>query len=439
MPHRNRKNIDTIGRLGRKVKNLHGGLSSIHETTRLLTSPMDLPQVLEMVVRTVTDSMNLKAAGLRLLDEETGQLVLKATYGLSDEYKNKGEVTATESTLNRKALHGQAVIVDDMRTDPNFKKHHKAILNEGIVSSLSIGLMYRDKGIGILRLYSANHRAFSEDNINLARTIASQSAAAIVNARLYRDALEAERLTEQMKTAAEVQRHLLPLNCPTIPDVDIAGRYVPCHELGGDIYDYIALENDRVMFVIGDIMGKGLPAALTMASLRATIRAYADAADTFEDFIHKVNKMFYRDTEGAEFATLFCGMLGSGCSKDKKYCHMTYCNCGHEPPILLRGDHTIDLNDGGMVLGIDPDNKYDIGTIQLEKGDMIVMYTDGLADACNFNRERFGRERIIEAIKSSSDMTANQAVKNILWLMRKFTGLTRRVDDTALVVIKLPE
>lgn len=419
-----------VGQLDGKVRRLNQGLSSVYETTRLLTGPMELQQVLEIVVKTVAEALGLDAAGLRLLDEETGQLILKATYGLSEAYKNKGPVTAGESELNQRALHGEPIIVEDMISHSHFTKYHKEIVREGVVGSLSIGLMYRDKGIGILRLYSKRPRRFSQSDISLAQTVAAQSAAAIVNARLYKEALEGERMARQLRLAGEVQRHLIPEKTPNVPGVDMAGLYVPCYEVGGDFYDFIVLPDDRLVLVIGDVMGKGVAASLAMASLRSSLRAYAEQIDCVGDLAGRANRMFCRDVKLGEFATLFCGSLNVNNG------NFAYCNCGHEPPVLICKQQVTDLSEGGMVLGISSQNQFKAQHIVLEKDDMLVMYTDGLADAVNFQRESFGRKRIVEAALASTDMPAEQAAKNILWLMRKFTGLTKRFDDTAIVVLR---
>jgi len=428
---RNSRESAEVGRLDKKVRRLNKGLSSVYQTSKLLTSPMDLEAVLEVVVKTIADVLGVDAAGLRLLDEETGALILKATHGLSDEYRNKGPITAGESFLNRKALNGEAIIVDDICTDPHYGKYRAEAHREGLVSTMSIGLIYRDKGIGILRLYSKRQRHFSPEDVSLARTVAAQSAAAIVNAKLYKEALEGERMARQVRLAGAVQRHLIPRQPPKVAGLELAGIYVPCYDLGGDFYDFIQPRQNRLVLAIGDVMGKGVPASLAMASVRSSLRAFAEEIDEIEKLVSRVNRMFCHDTELGEFATLFCGEY------DVLKNQLTYCNCGHERPILIHGREVIDLAEGGPVLGLSEDSQYRAGKIDLQVGDVLIMYTDGLSDAINFRRESFGRERIIEAaLTSISSITAEQIAKNIIWLMRKFTGLTQRFDDTALVVLK---
>ena len=423
----------TQSKLDKKVQQLNTSLSEVYETSQLLTSPMDIEQILEVVVKTVTQSLGLDAAGLRLLDDETGRLELKATYKLSDSYINKGPVTASESELNIKALNGEPVIVNNMQTDPNFQRYNAKVKAEGIMSSLSIGLIYKNKGIGILRLYSKKKRYFPPAAIKLAQTIAAQSAAAIVNARLYKEALEGERIARQMRLAGAVQRQLLPDNPPQFETLQCGGSYSPCYDVGGDFYDFVHLkENNRLLFFIGDIMGKGIPASLAMASIRAFIRAYGELNLPIKELVQRVNRSLHHDTLSGEFATAF---FGSYCLNTNT---LEYCSCGHEPALFYHNDEIIRLHAGGMVLGITPEYDCEPETVEFQPGDLLIAYTDGLTDARNFDDESFGLERIKTALRESANLTAGQIANNITWIMRKFTGLTRRFDDTAIVTLKRP-
>jgi phosphoserine phosphatase RsbU/P len=210
----------------------------------------------------------------------------------------------------------------------------------------------------------------------------------------------------------------------------VAARYVPSFELGGDFYDFIELEG-HLGVGIGDVVGKGIAASLLMASVRASLRAFAQDVYDIDEIMARINLALSRDTLTNEFATLFYGVL------DPSTLRMTYSNAGHEPPLLLRKGKIIQLDVGGTVLGIDANHHYEKGLISLEPGDLMLLYTDGLCDAVNFDMKRFGRERVKQALLDMDGKSAQEALNHILWQMRRFVGLRASIDDTTLVTIKV--
>ena len=168
-----------------------------------------------------------------------------------------------------------------------------------------------------------------------------------------------------------------------------------------------------------------------MASVRASLRAYAQDVFDIDEIISRVNVALTRDTLDKEFATVFYGVL------DPQAMRMTYCNAGHEPPLVLRRGEIFALDIGGMILGIDEEQKYEKGVLQFEPGDLLVMYTDGLSEAFNFEQQQFGRERVKQAMRDVANATAHDAMNHILWQMRRFVGLNRSLDDTTIIVVKV--
>jgi serine phosphatase RsbU (regulator of sigma subunit) len=404
-------------------------LGTLNRLTTLLTGQSDLQHRLDVAVRSLVSVMNLKAACIRLLDDDKTQLKIAASYNLSGAYIKESVVPLDKSPVMRQALEGEMVYIKDLATDSRIVYPTK-VDREGLASSLICGMIYRGKPIGTLQVYSGEVYHFSRYEMTMLQSLSQLIGSAIENALLDRQRQESKRMREQLHMAADVQRRMLPSRMPEVSPFEIAARYVPCFELGGDFYDFFDHQT-RLAVTIGDVVGKGIAASLLMASTRSMIRATAENVVEIDRMMSIVNRAIYHDTLPNEFVTLFYGEL------DPKAVRLTYCSAGHEPPLLLRNGKIYKLDVGGMVLGIDPDQTFDRGTVNLRPGDLLFLYTDGLIDAQNFENEKFGRDRLMKAIHECEKLTAQQSVNQVLWLMRRFVGMKRPVDDTSLVVVRV--
>ncbi|MCE9590686.1 MAG: SpoIIE family protein phosphatase [Planctomycetes bacterium] len=404
-------------------------LAVLNRISTLLTGHRDLQQLLDTAARSCAEAMGLKAAAIRLLDDSGQELVIKAVHGLSAAYLNKGPILLDNSQVAKTAFSGQVVYVEDMLTDPRVIYPEDAE-REGLSSFLVAPMIYRGRPIGIIQVYSAERRKFSTYDVNLLQSIAQLTGTAIETARLDAQRKEAVNVQRQLRLAADVQQRMLPASMPEVPPFDIAARYVPSFDLGGDFYDFIQLDS-HLGIAVADVVGKGVAASLLMASVRASLRAYAQDVYDIDEVLSRVNAALCRDTLSSEFVTLFYGVL------DPSTLRLTYCNAGHEPPLLLRKGEVIKLDVGGTVVGIDPDHHYDKGLIDLLPGDTLLIYTDGLCDAQDFNNRRFGRERVRQSLVEAAKLSAGDALNHILWQMRRFVGLNKRMDDLTMVVIKV--
>jgi sigma-B regulation protein RsbU (phosphoserine phosphatase) len=404
----------------------------IYQLTTLVAGRFSLQEVLDRLAEAAVKVTSVKACSIRLLDEDAADLKMRSTYGLSEEYRNKG-VVSKEDPVVKAAFTGQAVVLDDMRVDDRIK-YKQATIKEGLVSQLTVAMKFRDRPIGVLRLYSPKPKRFDDDDISLARAVASQCAVAITNAKLYAEAIEGARIAEQMRLAGVVQRRMIPQKPPLIPGLDIAATYIPCFDIGGDLYDFLQISENRIAVIIADVMGKGIPAAIMMALFRGAVRAYADGREgtgSIQNIVGKINKMACSECKDGEFITLFYAVI------DIQDMTITCCNCGHEPAVLIRNGKIIALEKGGFVLGVEPKAEYEIETLQLKDSDCLLFYTDGLIDAANFDGEFWGRKSMLQTAKKFTAGSAEQMVKNILGYRRRFVGLARQVDDTSIIVVKV--
>jgi sigma-B regulation protein RsbU (phosphoserine phosphatase) len=414
----------------------------IYQLGTLVAGEFSLQEVLDKLAEAAVKIVGVKACSIRLLDEEAGELQMRSTYGLSEEYRNKGVVSKNDPVI-KAAFAGEAIILDDMRVDGRVK-YKDATVKEGLVSQLTVAMQFKGRDMGVLRLYSPKPKHFLEDDINLARSVASQCAVAITNARLYAKAIEGARMAEQMRLAGVIQRRMIPEKAPKVPGLDIAATYIPCFDVGGDFYGFHQLSEEAISVTIADVIGKGIPAAIMMSSFRGAIKAFANSigdfqtycgnrckADCGREIINRINKMACDECQDGEFITLFDAAIDVGDMT------VTYCNCGHEPAILLRDGEINDLEKGGLVLGVDPKAEYEVDTVKLKEGDCLLFFTDGLIDAVNFSGELWGKHRLLEAAKKLTADSAEQMIQEILGYRRRFVGLARQIDDTSLIVVRV--
>ena len=411
-----------------------GELGTLYDLTGQLAGTRELGETLSGLAESIVRLTSAKACSLRILNRQTDELEIKARYGFSKGYIKKGPVKLDQSKIDMAALEGEPVYIADMSNDPRvmYRDHARA---EGLASGLALGMLCKGQLVGVIHLYTGKKHEFSRFELALLRAEASVAAAAIENARLYEESLQAREMERQLRLAAAVQRQMIPQKAPSRKGVELAGIYVPCLELAGDFYDYLDLPKGNLGIAVADVAGKGVAASLRMASTRATLRAQVGEVFEISRIMQNVNHAFCLDTDPDDmvtpFVTMFYGVL------DTSNRRLTYANAGHEPPLLLRDGKVVHLSEGGPVLGIDLASTYYQDAVDLHPGDVMVICTDGLIEASNFEAEQFGSKRVLAAAQAKADDSAEHIAKHILWEMRRFTGLTERMDDITIVVAKI--
>lgn len=425
-------------------------LSALARFSSLVSRAASPQKVLDVALDLALDVLGLDAGSIVLLkdaedarlSEKEEDLILATSRSLSKAWLAFPEPLSKGRVFDRLALDGQLVISEDIASDDRINIRERA-LQEGLRAALHAGMVFGERTLGVIRLYSRKPRVFEEGEKKLLQSLAAQAAAALEQSRLLALEQQEEATQRQLALAADVQRRMLPRTVPNFPRLDLAARYIPSYELGGDFYDFIEL-NGHMGLVVGDVVGKGIAAALLMASVRASLRAFTQDVYDLDEIVGRVNQSLARDTRDNEFASLWYGVI------DPHSLRLTYCSAGHEPPIVVRvpkgrAPTPADLDEltvGGMVVGIDPSQRYQRAVFDLRPGDAIFAYTDGLSDASNFDGERFGKRRIREALikclTEKPTATAAEIVERVLWELRQFVGLSRaRSDDKTVLAVRV--
>ncbi len=404
-------------------------LGMVHAVASMFAGRADLNEILQITAAQVVALMNVRACSIRTYNNDTRELQIRAVANLSKEYLHKGPVRLELSQIDQAALKGEPVQIISMARDPRVIYKREA-RREGLASGLAVGMIYRGQAVGVIHVYTATRHRFDRFEIEALKAIASQAASAVINAELHMEAHRAEMMDRQMKLAGEVQRRMLPQSAPRVPNLAIGMIYEPTYEIGGDFYDFIRMADGRTAVAIADIAGKGMPASLQMASLRSALRVHCSSGRTAREIIEETNRVFVRDTLTGEFATVFFGVI------DPQTGVLEYLDAGHNPPFLVRRGRIEPLQVTGPVVGIFENAKFESRQIRLREGDALVLYTDGIIEAMNFDHEQFGLDRFRRSIRKFAKLRVQAMAENILWDVRRFVGLAPQSDDTTLVVVR---
>jgi len=273
---------------------------------------------------------------------------------------------------------------------------------------------------------------YSKTDLDFLFSVGNLAIISLENARLFKEAIEKQRMEDELQIAKEIQRGLLPKKLPSIPKFDFAAINISSKQVGGDYYDVLPLENDRFVIAIGDVSGKGAPASLLMANLQATIRALVPLGHPLGELTRRVNDLICENTGLDRFITFFWGIL------DVRKSTFQYSSAGHNPPFLLRADGKMDrLEEGGLILGImKAAAAYPVGEVQLHVGDVLVLFTDGVTESMDTQNEELGEEKAEEAIRRTQTSDAQKILNSIVDTVKDHSRNAPQYDDITVVVLK---
>jgi sigma-B regulation protein RsbU (phosphoserine phosphatase) len=302
---------------------------------------------------------------------------------------------------------------------------------------LLLPLAVKDRLLGFLSLGpKLSEEPYSPTDVALLESVASQTGLALENSRLTEavasEVAQRERLNRELEIAREVQQRLFPQSGPEIAGLDYAGKCRPASSVGGDYYDFVSMCDGRLGIAIGDISGKGVPAALLMASLQASLRGLAISnPPELSPLMANLNRLIYDASPSNRYATFFYGVY------DPKSREFMYVNGGHNPPMIFRGGEVLRLEEGGPVVGLLGPAQYSQGLVTLQPGDTMVLFTDGISEAMNAADEEFDEPRLIEAVRGGAKLRAVDLIDHIICECDAFVSAAPQHDDMTLVVVKV--
>ncbi len=274
---------------------------------------------------------------------------------------------------------------------------------------------------------------YLESDLEFLQTLGNVAIISLENARLFIETLEKQKLEEEMALARNIQVRLLPKTMPDLSNILLHGINVPSKQVGGDYFDIISIDSNCLGITIADVSGKGMGAALLMSNLQASLQSLAKENYSLDKLVGRINNVIYQNTDPEKYITFFYGQL------DKKTLTFDYVNAGHNPPYLLHKDGTMDeLSTGGIILGMMPDMPYEIGACHLKKGDMLMLYTDGVTETMTLEDEEYEETRLINFLKRTGLSKKPEEINNDLILeLEQFASGAPQSDDITILTLQI--
>jgi sigma-B regulation protein RsbU (phosphoserine phosphatase) len=410
----------------------------IEKVSRAITTLLDLGQVLRHLTQTFVEDMFINTTSVMLLNPAAAEYRVYLADG-----ERKEEVAGKFFKSNgplMQIIEGEKKELTryDVLEDPKYKAISQPCAQEfeSVCASLMVPLVFQDRLIGVLNLgEKKSGKPYNRQDIDLLHAVANQGAVAIENARLFQENIEKQRMEEELNIARDLQKSMLPAGCPEITGFGIAASSASAREVGGDFYDFIDMGKDRFGLIVGDVTGKSVSGALVMSASRSVFRMLSEGQLGVADIMNRANKRFKKDIKGGMFVALLYAVL------DGKSRVLSLCSAGQTQPIHFSARagkaKLVETEGDRFPLGILEEANYGETQVQLERGDSVVFYTDGIVEAMNEKGEILGFERLLEVVEGSGGTSADALLKEILNRVNEFAGGAAQHDDITIIVISM--
>ena len=404
-------------------------LALLYDISLEMSSTLEVDELVRKIAATVKQKIDYQTFSIFLLDEKQSLLRPKFVIRSNERENQKLVLPLGTGLIGTAAKLKMPLRIADVTQDPRYLNVHTETRSELVVPLTSKGRV-----VGVVDLESTQVGYFTEYHERFLMTLASRMASSLVNAELHTRVAENEaRLGREMKIAREIQHQLMPDEVPSIPPLQMAVLFKPVAQLGGDLYDWIPFDDGRIAIVIGDVAGKGAPAALYGALSSGVIRTRAGRKYPPGQMLELVNKtLFQRPIEGQYVAVTYA-------IYEPKNKTIALSNSGLPYPLLVRAGQPSFVDVGGVPLGLFPDSQYEETSLELHPGDVLVFYSDGVVEMRNDSGEEFGLKRLAETVSSSCEKSPEEIVKSVSAALAEFIGRVRPQDDRTMIVVRMGE
>ncbi len=380
-----------------------------------------LDELFQVILKLALSAMEAKRGVIMTLEE--GDLVVRASEG--------DGFSISTSVRDRILREKCSLVISDAQLDDALRQQ-RSIMIHRVRSMMGVPLQTGDRVIGLIYVDNgAVLRPFSQEDLDLLTVMANVAAIRIEHARLA-EVEQSEKLMElELAQASEIQAMLLPTTAPVYPGYDLAGHNLPCRTVGGDYYDFVPYEDGRLALVVGDVSGKGMPAALLMSSLQARVQMLRETNPDPASAVTLLNRNLAERCPLGKFITFFYALL------DPVSGSLHYSNAGHNYPLLLRANGSVEmLKGGGLVLGLFPMAHYETHETHLEPGDMLALYSDGVTEASSPAGDEFGEDALADFLTQRKSDPCEHLVAELIGYLRSWHGSNAFTDDFTIVLVK---
>jgi len=401
----------------------------LNEIARELTSILNLDELLGRIAELLQRLIDFQIFSILLLDASGEKLQHRFSLRFNENVQVKQEIPLGRGLVGQAAQTMQAILVPDVSKDPRYVE-----ANPETRSELAVPLIYKDKVIGVLDLEHTRRGFFTDEHRRTVTTLAAQVAIAIENARLYEQIAQQERRLERdLALARELQMRLLPQTLPQLGHLELAAKFTPARAIGGDLYDFIPYSLSRLGIVIGDVSGKGAPAAIYAALVSGILRSHAPIEPAPAEMLSAVNLSLAERRIEAQFVSLIYAVW------DDEHRTLLVANSGLPRPVLVHEGKNSIIEATGLPLGLFDDASYDEFRFKMKPGDMFVFFSDGILDARNRQGELFGRGRVEKIIAECADQSADSVVASLFKAVAEHSAGVETFDDQTVLAIKVKD
>ena len=417
-------------RLYSRVARQARSLTLLNEISRDITSILNLDALLERIGTSLGRIVDFQMFSILLLDAGGTHLQHRFSQRFNENIQLKHDIPLGRGLVGYAAEHNEPVLAPDVTEDPRYIP-----LNPETMSELCIPLVYKNKVIGVLDMENTRRGYYNEEHVRLLRTLGAQIAVAIENATLYeRLAMQEHRLEQDFALARELQLRLLPQGIPKLRNAELAARFTPARTIGGDLYDWLTYSGGELTaMAIGDVSGKGAPAAIYAALVSGILRSIAPEEPSPAQMLSGLNLSLAERPTPGQFVSMLYVLW------DSAQLTLQVANSGMPRPVRCRDGKAEAINATGLPAGLFPAADYDELTFAAKPGDLFVFFSDGITEATNANGEEFGDARLYKIIEQNAKRSAVQTVSAIFSAVNEFVGEVDAFDDQTVVALKVKD